>query len=419
MPTTRSGKRARSSSERPTLSLPKTSASPGAYGPVEVALRAMRAEEVELGRRATPSTRRGGSARSRRAFARRRGASSRPPPAARCARRCETRARPTRCSGDAVAAQRRATLPVFGGISGSTRTTWSGTAERLGPEARRVGRGGLRAIFGHQLDARRRQTVASRVEAATLLGALLPRNPKVASPPCVVSSGSPVAAGDWPRPAMAGNMDITPERLGELLDDRPCTPNNVGVGQPDERARDGDRADRLSLGENDGPRRLRAEPRDELHPRERRRDAPEASSTGTTGRKARSTRTPHAFSVAEHEPGLAARRLQPQGPQGPRLRVRDRRRSRVPREHVALGRRRRPALGAPRGLSHGRARILPGHRHRRRRAHARRIAEVFPDDGRDRRADLEAHRDRRQRGAHAVRRRAARASSSPTRRSWT
>ena len=25
---------------------------------------------------------------------------------------------PTRCSGDAVAAQRRATLPVFGGISG-------------------------------------------------------------------------------------------------------------------------------------------------------------------------------------------------------------------------------------------------------------------------------------------------------------
>ena len=60
------------------------------------------------------------------------------------------------------------------------------------------------------------------------------------------------------------------------------------------------------------------------------------------------------------------------------------------------------------GFRTGRARVPPGHRDRRRRAHARRIAEVLPDDGGPRRADLEAHPARRQRGAHAVRRRAAR-----------
>src|SRR5271170_2459864 len=33
---------------------------------------------------------------------------------------------PTRCKTAPVAAQRRAMFPVFGGISGSTSTTWSG-----------------------------------------------------------------------------------------------------------------------------------------------------------------------------------------------------------------------------------------------------------------------------------------------------
>ena len=33
---------------------------------------------------------------------------------------------PTRCKGQPVAAHSRAALPVLGGISGSTKTTWNG-----------------------------------------------------------------------------------------------------------------------------------------------------------------------------------------------------------------------------------------------------------------------------------------------------
>src|SRR6186997_1859652 len=50
---------------------------------------------------------------------------------------------PTRWSGEPVPAQRRATLPVFGGISGSIRTTWNG---RIGAGARR--RGGASSDIG-------------------------------------------------------------------------------------------------------------------------------------------------------------------------------------------------------------------------------------------------------------------------------
>ncbi len=81
------------------------------------------------------------------------------------------------------------------------------------------------AIFGHQLDARRRQTVASPVEAATLLGALLPRNPKVAI--AAASLGVALSTLGTAGPAMAGNMDITPERLADCSMS-PCLPNNVG-----------------------------------------------------------------------------------------------------------------------------------------------------------------------------------------------
>ncbi len=185
----------------------------------------------------------------------------------------------------AVAAHSRATLPVFGGISGSTRTTWSGTCERLGAEARSR-RGESSAIFGHQLDARRRQTVASPVEAAhATRSPLAPqsegRNRRRRLWGSPLRRRGPRWPGTWTsRPSASRTAGTTPVHAEQRR-----------VGEPDERARDGDRADRVSLREDDGPRRLRAELRGELHPRERRRQRRRRRSTGTTAPPVRSTRT--------------------------------------------------------------------------------------------------------------------------------
>ena len=62
--------------------------------------------------------------------------------------------------------------------------------------------------------------------------------------------------------------------------------------------------------------------------------------------------------------------LRDQGAQGPAARLRDRGQPRHDREHVDVGRRRRPPLVAHGGLSHRRARSPPRRVRRRRRAHA-------------------------------------------------
>jgi hypothetical protein len=65
----------------------------------------------------------------------------------------------------------------------------------------------------------------------TLLGALLPRNPKVAIAAPLLALAAFAAALPIARDARAGNMDITPERLSYCSMGAgmgTCTPNNVG-----------------------------------------------------------------------------------------------------------------------------------------------------------------------------------------------
>ena len=118
------------------------------------------------------------------------------------------------------------------------------------------------------------------------------------SPPRL--SGIALRAGDGPAPRWPGTWTSRPS-ASRIARRCPCHAEQRRLGEPDERARDGHRADRVSLGEDDGARRLRAEPRGELHPRQRDASAggQQYWHLGTQGPIDPNT---HAFSVANTNP---------------------------------------------------------------------------------------------------------------------